>query len=310
VPWDAPDTQFGPQWTTFPLSRLRHSAAGWRLYWPDRNTPWHLVKDVPAATSVVPLLETVVPRRVAFVPELINHSVVAAVCNGVGTRSDDAGSPVTLWDPRPRSLTGPSRSWVLAWLTWVQPQRRAAGIDGLSRTRASACCRSTCAAFSTPTPWALRAAQRSEMGLGSRYGPRPQVGNSQWTAVVSNSATTGFSRLYFEANRRPARTLHCGVFGVQPGLSKGLQSPRSPCVPAEGQLVDPTVRVVRVERLTALGHQFQYRQGAGERERSCRREAPGARSSTSRLPESSTAPSPARRDVKRSRRASVWNAVC
>jgi hypothetical protein len=148
------------------------------------------------------------------------------------------------------------------------------------------------------------------MGLGSRYGPRPQVGNSQWTAVVSNSATTGFSRLYFEANRRPARTLHCGVFGVQPGLSKGLQSPRSPCVPAEGQLVDPTVRVVRVERLTALGHQFQYRQGAGERERSCRREAPGARSSTSRLPESSTAPSPARRDVKRSRRASVWNAVC
>jgi hypothetical protein len=130
------------------------------------------------------------------------------------------------------------------------------------------------------------------MGLGSRYGPRPQVGNSQWTAVVSNSATTGFSRLYFEANRRPARTLHCGVFGVQPGLSKGLQSPRSPCVPAEGQLVDPTVRVVRVERLTALGHQFQYRQGAGERERSCRREAPGARSSTSRLPRALPHPHP------------------
>jgi hypothetical protein len=78
VPWDAPDTQFGPQWTTFPLSRLRHSAAGWRLYRPDRNTRWHLVKDVPAATSVVPLLETVVPRRVAFYPELINHSVVGS----------------------------------------------------------------------------------------------------------------------------------------------------------------------------------------------------------------------------------------
>ena len=29
---------------------------------------------------------------------------------------------------------------------------------------------------------------------------------------------------------------------------------------AEGQLVDPTIRVVRVERLTALRHQFQYRQ--------------------------------------------------
>src|SRR6202040_892823 len=29
-----------------------------------------------------------------------------------------------------------------------------------------------------PTPWALRAAQGGEMGPGSRYGPRPQVGNS------------------------------------------------------------------------------------------------------------------------------------
>jgi Protein of unknown function (DUF3024) len=59
VPWDAPNAQFGPQWTARPLARLRHSAGGWRLYWPDSNTRWHLVDDVPAATSVVPLLEAV-----------------------------------------------------------------------------------------------------------------------------------------------------------------------------------------------------------------------------------------------------------
>ena len=64
APWDAPDTQFGPRWTARPLARLRYSVAGWRLYWPDRNTRWHLVDDVPAATSVMPLLEAVDgPRR-------------------------------------------------------------------------------------------------------------------------------------------------------------------------------------------------------------------------------------------------------
>jgi hypothetical protein len=31
----------------------------WRLYWPGRNTRWHLVDDVLAATSVMPLLEAV-----------------------------------------------------------------------------------------------------------------------------------------------------------------------------------------------------------------------------------------------------------
>ena len=66
VPWDVPDAQFGPQWTARPLARLRHSAEGWRLYWPDSNTHWHLVDDVPAATSVVPLLEAVDDPRRAF----------------------------------------------------------------------------------------------------------------------------------------------------------------------------------------------------------------------------------------------------
>jgi hypothetical protein len=55
-----------PQWTARPLARLRHSATGWRLYWPDRNTRWHLVDDVPTATSVVPLLDAVDDPRRAF----------------------------------------------------------------------------------------------------------------------------------------------------------------------------------------------------------------------------------------------------
>ena len=47
-------------------SELRRRAAGWRLYWPDRNTRWHLVGDVPTATSVVLLLEAVDDPRRAF----------------------------------------------------------------------------------------------------------------------------------------------------------------------------------------------------------------------------------------------------
>jgi Protein of unknown function (DUF3024) len=44
------------------LARLRHGAVGWRLYWPDRNSRWHLVADVPAATSLGPMLEAVDTR--------------------------------------------------------------------------------------------------------------------------------------------------------------------------------------------------------------------------------------------------------
>jgi Protein of unknown function (DUF3024) len=66
VPWDAPDTPFGPHWTTRPLARLHHSTVGWQLYWPDRNSRWHLVDDVPTATSVALLLEAVDDPRRAF----------------------------------------------------------------------------------------------------------------------------------------------------------------------------------------------------------------------------------------------------
>jgi Protein of unknown function (DUF3024) len=39
---------------------------GWQLYWPDRNSRWHLVDDVPTATSVALLLEAVDDPRRAF----------------------------------------------------------------------------------------------------------------------------------------------------------------------------------------------------------------------------------------------------
>jgi hypothetical protein len=64
VPWDAPDTEFGPAWTTRPMAQLRREPTGWRLYWPDHRTRWHLVDDVPASLSVIPLLEALDdPRR-------------------------------------------------------------------------------------------------------------------------------------------------------------------------------------------------------------------------------------------------------
>lgn len=64
VPWDAMDTPFGEQWTARPVAQLRHDGGQWRLWWPDRNTRWHLVEDMPASESVAPLLEALDdPRR-------------------------------------------------------------------------------------------------------------------------------------------------------------------------------------------------------------------------------------------------------
>lgn len=56
APWH-PD--YGPEWTTRPVAQLRHSANGWRLYWPDRNTRWQVIHDVPTAQNVTPLLEVI-----------------------------------------------------------------------------------------------------------------------------------------------------------------------------------------------------------------------------------------------------------
>jgi len=56
APWDP---EYGPEWTSRPVAQLRYSANGWRLYWPDRATRWHLIHDVPAAQSVTPLLDVI-----------------------------------------------------------------------------------------------------------------------------------------------------------------------------------------------------------------------------------------------------------
>jgi hypothetical protein len=40
-------------------SSSQASTNGWQLYWPDRNTRWHLIHDVPATTNVTPLLEII-----------------------------------------------------------------------------------------------------------------------------------------------------------------------------------------------------------------------------------------------------------
>ena len=64
VPWDAPGTPFGPEWTARPVAPLRLDHGQRRLWRPDRNSRWHQVEDVPASVSVVPLLEALDdPRR-------------------------------------------------------------------------------------------------------------------------------------------------------------------------------------------------------------------------------------------------------
>jgi hypothetical protein len=76
--------------------------------------------------------------QLACGPELITSALAAAVCNGAATHSDSTGSPVTLLDPRPGSLTGLSHGryrvtrvaglgeehdvmihWRVGWRWWI-----------------------------------------------------------------------------------------------------------------------------------------------------------------------------------------------
>jgi hypothetical protein len=50
---------FGPEWTRRPIAQLRHDGTRWWLYWPDRNTRWHLLQDIPAQTAPAPLLDVI-----------------------------------------------------------------------------------------------------------------------------------------------------------------------------------------------------------------------------------------------------------
>ncbi len=57
-PWRA---DFGPEWTRFPIARLRYAKAMrlWSLYWRDRNLKFHEYNRVPASASVEELLAEV-----------------------------------------------------------------------------------------------------------------------------------------------------------------------------------------------------------------------------------------------------------
>ena len=57
-PWRA---DFGPEWTRFPITRLRYSKATrlWSLYLRDRNLKFHEYERVSASASVEELLEEV-----------------------------------------------------------------------------------------------------------------------------------------------------------------------------------------------------------------------------------------------------------
>jgi len=57
-PWR---TDFGPEWTRFPIVQLRYTKATqlWSLYWRDRNLKFHEYDRVPASASVEELLAEV-----------------------------------------------------------------------------------------------------------------------------------------------------------------------------------------------------------------------------------------------------------
>ena len=54
-PWTP---EIGPQWTRFPIARLRHVQAHgvWMLYWRDRNLRWHRYDRIGPSPQVDPLL--------------------------------------------------------------------------------------------------------------------------------------------------------------------------------------------------------------------------------------------------------------
>lgn len=55
VPWQEDS---GPEWTRFPIARLRYTTATrtWQLLWRDRNLRFHLYDPTPPAPTVEPLL--------------------------------------------------------------------------------------------------------------------------------------------------------------------------------------------------------------------------------------------------------------
>jgi hypothetical protein len=51
----------GPEWTSFPIARLRYTAAGnsWTLYWRDRNLRFHIYNQLAPSNRVDDLLNEI-----------------------------------------------------------------------------------------------------------------------------------------------------------------------------------------------------------------------------------------------------------
>jgi hypothetical protein len=52
---------YGPEWTTLGIARLRYVAktGEWTLYWRDRNQRWHRYHRIPPSANVLDLLDEV-----------------------------------------------------------------------------------------------------------------------------------------------------------------------------------------------------------------------------------------------------------
>jgi hypothetical protein len=55
APWRA---DFGPEWTSFPIARLRYTLAdkSWTVYWRDRNLRFHVYDLLPPSRRLEDLL--------------------------------------------------------------------------------------------------------------------------------------------------------------------------------------------------------------------------------------------------------------
>jgi len=58
APWRA---DLGPEWTSFPVARLRYTAASksWTLYWRDRNLQFHIYDLLEPSNRVDDLLNEI-----------------------------------------------------------------------------------------------------------------------------------------------------------------------------------------------------------------------------------------------------------
>ncbi|MBN2176963.1 MAG: DUF3024 domain-containing protein [Demequinaceae bacterium] len=55
-PWRA---DFGPEWTRFPIARLRYTKATrtWQLYWRDRHLRFHIYDRFPPSNDIEAILK-------------------------------------------------------------------------------------------------------------------------------------------------------------------------------------------------------------------------------------------------------------